>query len=150
LPPAADWRYGALAAVQQRQQRATPARALVVDYIAALERPFTAEELVAELAERQQRSGRATVYRTLDWLRDAGWITRVQGDGEQHAYTRLMPGHHHSVVCTLCGATLILGGCDLDAVLAPILAGSGFTIEGHRLELYGTCAHCQPVAGAPR
>lgn len=143
LPPAADWRQGALGAVQRRQQRSTPARELVVDYIAALARPFTAEELVAELVARQGRSGRATIYRTLDSLREAGWVTRIQGEGEQHAYTRLMPGHHHSVVCTCCGVTLVLGGCDLDALLAPILAEAGFAIAGHRLELYGTCASCQ-------
>jgi Fur family transcriptional regulator, ferric uptake regulator len=125
------------------RQRATPARQLLVDSIAAINRPFTAEELVDEFVNRQSLTGRATVYRTLDWLRISGWISRVQHDGEHATYTRTLPGHHHTVICTNCGTTLMLGGCDLETLLAPVLASSGFEVQGHVLELYGRCSRCQ-------
>lgn len=141
-PTPAQWLSGAADAIQRQQKRATPARQRIVDRIAAIGGAFTAEELVGEFVTRQGITGRATVYRTLDWLRASGWITRVQHEGDPSSYTRTLPGHHHAVICTACGTTLMLGGCDLDALLAPILAASGFLIEGHVLELYGQCARC--------
>jgi Fur family transcriptional regulator, ferric uptake regulator len=141
-PSAEAWRRGATAALADLQQRATPARQRLVERIAAIDRPFTAEELVATFVTQAGVTGRATVYRTLDGLRASGWISRIQHDETHVTYTRTLPGHHHTVICRGCGAALLLGGCDLDALLAPVLFGSGFVVEGHHLELYGRCAQC--------
>lgn len=83
------------------------------------------------------------IYRLLEVLRAAGWITRVQSYGEQHTYARLLPGHHHSLICTQCGTTLVIGGCDIEDALAPTIAQTDFEVHGHLLEHYGLGGRCR-------
>ncbi len=55
----------------------TPARAAVIQAVAAQPRPFTASELCAAVAERAPSVGRATVFRTLDLLEQARVVDRL-------------------------------------------------------------------------
>jgi len=142
-PSAEEWRAGVERAFALAGHRATAPRGAVVDWIAASTAPFTAETLVRALERDYGISSRATIYRTVEWLRSRRWIARVHSDDTQHAYTRLLPGHHHNAVCTQCGTTLLIGGCAIEQVLAPLLAPTGFQVQGHVLELYGVCEQCR-------
>jgi Fur family ferric uptake transcriptional regulator len=137
------WRAGVEQAFARAGLRSTAPRGAVIDWIAASTAPFTAETLVRALERDHGISSRATIYRTVEWLRSQGWIARVHSDDTQHTYSRLLPGHHHHVVCTQCGTTLIIGGCAIEQVLAPLLAPTGFHVQGHVLELYGVCRRCR-------
>lgn len=140
----AEWLAGVEQALSGAGHRATLSRHAVLAWIAAAPAPFTAEMLVAELAAQRGMSSRPTIYRTIDWLRSSGWIARVQGDGPEHAYARLRPGHYHHAVCTGCGLTLVFAGCDALVGVVATLEQHGFVVHGHRLEVYGRCARCRP------
>jgi Fur family transcriptional regulator, ferric uptake regulator len=141
--PADEWRAQVEHALQVTGHRNTAPRRAVLDWIAAQTGPFTAETLVADLGTHAATPGRATIYRIVDWLRAAGWIARVHSDTHASSYTRLLPGHHHSVVCLRCGLTLMVGGCAVEQLVAPALADTGFEVHGHVLELYGVCGTCR-------
>lgn len=140
--PGPAWRATAARALDRDGCRITGPRGAVLDWIARAEAPFTAETLARALTERGAMGSRATAYRLVARLLAGGWIGRVRGGGHQQAYARSLP-EHHSVVCLGCGVTLAVGGCDLSALLAPSLAGTGFAIEGHALALYGRCRECR-------
>jgi Fe2+ or Zn2+ uptake regulation protein len=152
-----DWSERVLAALRADGQRRTAPRLAIIGWIAAQTAPFSAEALTAALAHHPAGVGRATAYRAVDWLRERGWLARVQTEGRPdvpagrlYPYTRTLPGHHHHAVCTRCGATLLLEGCSAIEALTALLARQGFRVQGHILELFGLCARCQAAMGGAR
>ncbi len=140
--PSNIWRKLAEESMIAARQRITGPRRAILDWIAAVDTPFTAETVVSALAE-QGFSSRPTIYRTVDWLRSVGWIARVQADAPDHAYVRLLPGHYHPVVCERCGKTLVIAGCSALADVRSALHKRGFEVHTHVLELRGLCEHCR-------
>lgn len=120
--------------------RLTRQRRAVVDAVAREAGSFT----VAELYERARRAerglGMATVYRTVELLRESGSVRALAG--RAHAYVRCHDDHHHHLVCRTCGS---VQETDLCGAPAPevLRRRYGFAAEGHELEIYGTCADCE-------
>ena len=122
----------------------TPARARVVAATLRRDSPFTAEELVREVA--RSGVGRATVFRTLDLLVSIGALSRVHGiedGGRCVRYTPCAPAHHHHLVCRSCGRVEEIDLAGLDAKLAGIARARGYAALGHTLEVAGICADCR-------
>ena len=86
--------------------------------------------------------GLATVYRTLEMLAEVGAVRRVHGDDRCEAYVLTTGGHGHTVVCSGCGRVGEFTACDMSPVMAPPRQQTGFAIDGHFLQLSGTCAAC--------
>lgn len=140
------WAERVQAALRADGQRLTTPRLQILSWIAAQSTPFSAEALTAALAS--DGVGRATAYRAVEWLRERGWLARVQTERGDYTYARTLPGHHHHAVCTRCGTTLLVEGCGaIDDLVAP-LARQGFRVRGHILELFGLCARCQADGGS--
>ena len=133
-------------ALQDRGYRDTSPRQSVIRAVAGRDRHFTAEEL----REQLPGVGRATVYRSLKLLVEAGILCRVLlEDGELH-YQLSHRGHHHHLLCIECGASQDLLGCDIDGLLGEVAASHSFQVSGHWLEVYGRCQECsstQSLAG---
>ena len=128
--------------LEDRGFRSTRPRQTLVRTVAARDRHFTAEELNKELPQ----VGRATVYRCLNLMVEAGILCRVLlEDGSLH-YQLSYRGHHHHLLCTACGQSEDLIGCDIEGVLIEKAAQHGFQMEGHWLEVYGRCQACAPCA----
>lgn len=153
-PPAGiveEWRLGVERALAREGYRFTAPRRAILDWIAARDTAFTPETLAEALEAQPEPSSRATIYRLINRLHAAGWLARIHtpapgvpgepGTGLQHAYGRALPGHY-SAVCWTCGTVLIVRAGDVAAQIAPALAGSGFAVHGHHLELYGVCGGC--------
>jgi len=129
--------------------RLTAPRAAVVDAVLRHARPFTAEQLVAELSadDAGPRIGRATVYRTLEVLAAIDVLTRiVQPDGHP-SYICGMPGHRHHLLCSSCGTTVTFTACPVDALMLDLSRNTSFQIHDHVLEVFGVCPSCQLAAG---
>jgi Fur family ferric uptake transcriptional regulator len=120
--------------------RITPQRRAVLELIADREGSFTPLELFQEARKRHPKLGLATVYRTVDLLRQTGSVRALSLKSEP-AYVRCEPGHHHHLVCVSCGAVeeTELCGAPSSAVLRRRY---GFKAEAHELDIYGTCARC--------
>lgn len=118
--------------------RDTGPRRAVASAIASKDRHFTAEELHDELPN----VGRATVFRSLKILVDAGVLCRVLlEDGHLH-YQLSRRGHHHHLLCVECGTSQDLMGCDIEGQLHEVAAAHKFELSGHWLEVYGRCQNC--------
>ncbi len=139
------WRQGAEAAMRSDGLRCTFPRRAILDWIAAATAPFTAEQVVAALETQHGMSSRATIYRLLDWLQAAGWLTRIYSNDSPHAYARFLPGHHHTAICVRCGRAAIMSDCHVEESLRLALTALDFELHGHVLELYGVCAQCRAV-----
>lgn len=122
--------------------RRTGARSAIIAAALRRHRPFTAQDVVAELLP--SGVGRATVFRTLDHLVRVGALGRVHGvDGEQCArYIPCAPEHHHHLICRSCGALEEIPAGGLEAGIRRVAADRGFTVLGHTLEIEGLCPRC--------
>ena len=128
-----------LESLDGRGFRSTAPRRALAAAIGEQDHHFTAEELRKQLPPSM---GRATVYRTLKILVDAGVLCRVLlEDGDLH-YQLSHHGHHHHLLCGHCGSSQDLTGCDIEDVLATTSARHGFELSGHWLEVYGRCRNC--------
>ena len=124
--------------LEEKGYRSTSPRRAVAAAIASQQRHFTAEEL----RERLPQVGRATVYRSLKLLVEAGVLCRVLlEDGDLH-YQLSHRGHHHHLLCVECGASEDLLGCDIEDLLRQVSSAHEFQLSGHWLEVYGRCRQC--------
>lgn len=111
----------------------------MVEAVLRRTRPFTAEQLVADLPD----IGRATIYRTLEILASVGLLTRLLQPGGHPAYVVGAPGHRHHLVCSECGAVVAFTQCPVDDLVRTLTADTAFKISGHHLEVFGVCPSCQ-------
>lgn len=104
---------------------------------------FTAAELLEDAKKRDVRVGRATVFRTLDLLAARGSLERIDLPTGEHAYVACAPEeHHHHVLCRNCGKSVEVEDAGFESVVGEIARRSGYSIESHRLELFGLCPDC--------
>ena len=121
------------------RSRRTPQRAAVLSAIQGQRGSFSAVEVYDRARRSAPGLGLATVYRTIDLLRRSGAVRRLPGD--EATYVRCRPGHHHHLVCLSCGSVEETELCAAPAP-AELKRRHGFEVEGHELDLYGTCARC--------
>lgn len=122
--------------------RVTGPRRRVAELIGGRTGHFTAADLLEDAARRDLPAGRATVFRSLELLVELGLVERLDLPTGGHAYIRCEPVHHHHVVCGACGRSVEVEDCGMTAVAREVARRTGFSIDGHRLELYGRCPDC--------
>jgi Fur family ferric uptake transcriptional regulator len=120
--------------------RLTPQRRAVVQAVETSSGTFTAVDVFDRARKSSPGLGLATVYRTLERLRDEGSIRALPAAGEG-TYVRCHAGHHHHLVCVSCGEVeeTELCGAPSPAVLRR---KHGFRAQTHELDVYGLCARC--------
>jgi Fur family ferric uptake transcriptional regulator len=102
----------------------------------------TAQQLHALLAERGEKVGIATVYRSLQLLAEAGLVDVIHGDDGESSYRRCSTPHHHHLVCRQCGRAVEAQAPEVETWIDAIAAEHGFSQVSHDLEIFGTCADC--------
>lgn len=125
-----------------RPQRATRQRAAVAAALDAVSDFRSAQELHDLLKQRGENVGLTTVYRTLQSLAESGEVDVLRtGDGES-IYRRCSGGHHHHLVCRVCGRAVEVEGPAVERWADRVAAEHGFTDVSHTMEIFGRCADC--------
>lgn len=125
------------------QIRTTRQRQVVADVLGELQNFRSAQEIHAELAERGDHIGLATVYRTLQLLSDGGNVDVLRSDAGEALYRSCSTGHHHHLVCRSCARTVEVEGPTVERWADRIADAHGFTDISHTLELFGLCPACR-------
>lgn len=132
--------------LSSRDVRYTTGRKRVIETLGGAPGPRSAAELLDETPGVPLSS----LYRSLTVLDDAGVLQRHHdADGlARYELAEWLTGHHHHAVCTRCGAVedIELGEGDeasLDEMMVRLSGTSGWTIEGHSLEVEGVCPACR-------
>ena len=119
-----------------------PRRAIIASAL-QWERPFTAEQLIAEAAGTDGESGRSTVYRTLEILASLGVLSRILDGSGRPVYVAGAPDHRHHLVCAGCGTAVPFNACPVADLADTLARENDFEIHGHLLEIFGTCGDCR-------
>ena len=123
-------------------ERVTRQRLLVANALAADGRQLTAEQLYRRLRRQEPTIGRATVFRTLETLVEAGVARRLELEGHIYAYVACLPAHHHHLACTRCGRVEEIDEAYVTPIAQRLARDLGFEIDDARLDFYGRCATC--------
>lgn len=137
------------AALDSAGYRVTDARRAVVELIAQRNGHFTAADLIDAARTSRLDIGRATIFRALDLLLEVGVVERLDLPTGEHAYVACEPAaHHHHVVCSSCGRSAEIDDAGLRTVVDDVARRTGYAVDTHRLELFGTCPACQRTGSA--
>jgi Fur family ferric uptake transcriptional regulator len=121
----------------------TPQRKAIIKVIAESPGQLTPEEIYGKVCLGNPEIGLVTVYRTLGLLSELGLICRIHTPEGCRGYLLTKPDtHHHHLVCSDCGHTVPFTECNLGELESKLEQETGFSIEGHLLELHGRCRDC--------
>jgi len=132
----------------KRDLRLTEARAAIVEAALARHGHYPIEELIADLKARGIRGSKATVYRTLPLLAEAGILQPAIVAGDTKAYeTTFGLDHHDHLICARCGKVVEFGFEAFEILQKEVAGRYGFRLETHHHELVGTCPECLSAEG---
>lgn len=144
---------GVVQRIRDKGHKLTPQRLAVIEALAASRTHPTAYELFEQVSGRYPMMGLATVYKTLDLLKEMGELVETGfGAGGARYEANLHP--HVNLVCRVCGKVT-----DLEANLeepishehltpgwvANVAEKAGFAVQGGHIEYFGVCAECQRI-----
>jgi Fe2+ or Zn2+ uptake regulation protein len=119
----------------------TPHRQTVLDVIRASKDHPSARQIFLRSLKKDPGLSQATVYNSLNFLSQGGFIRKVGSDDEGVRYDGLLDRHDH-LVCRQCGR---IEDADLVGAFAPSRAPrlSNFQVEEISLRVSGLCRDCR-------
>lgn len=137
-------------ASRPKPQRFTDQQRELLEHVFARHSHFDAEQLIENLKSAGKKVSRATVYRTLSKLVDAGLLRRIELGARtvfDHDYG--YPAHDH-LVCEECGRMIEFQSEAVDAALREVAGQNQFRPSGRSLVIRGVCAECNAARAARR
>ncbi|MBU4440718.1 MAG: transcriptional repressor [Firmicutes bacterium] len=109
--------------------------------------PLTVDQIYAELVSQNTAINLSTIYRILKTLSEKEIITKTTIDGDNKALFELNSDEHrHHLVCIECKEITMVDECPFEEYEKKLKEKMGFTILGHKLEIYGVCNRCKEKA----
>ena len=116
---------------------------------------ISADDLVDAVHREAPGIGRATVYRTLQWMVGAGIARKVDfGEGRSRYEPSYRHPRHYHLICTTCHRSSEFLSSDVESLVEEIAAARQFTTSQQVVQIYGTCEECRtgkttpPIDGA--
>jgi Fur family zinc uptake transcriptional regulator len=129
----------------ERDERLTPVRRRVLEALLESHAPLGAYELIDRLAAGGARPAPITIYRALDFLREQGFVHRIES---RNAFIACV--HHHAtgdpvvfLICEKCGAVGEAASAAVADTIRTASRAAGFTPKTPVIEISGICAHCK-------
>lgn len=140
--------------------RLTKLRRTVLQQIAASHKSIGAYQILDNLAEEGQKLAPISVYRSLDFLQEAGLIHRLESTNSYFACQRNFDEDIDAdlgqtlnkccdveplvfLICDECGTIGEVDGSSLQALIETIAKPADFEVERSQLEIKGLCSLCQ-------
>ncbi len=134
-----------LGLLRRADQRYTTGRRKLVAALQEGDGPLT----INQILDVDDTLAQSSVYRNLMILEQVGAVVRIVTRDEFARYelAERLTEHHHHLICTSCGDVADFALDDrveatLDRALHKAADTAGFAVDGHRLDLLGTCGSC--------
>jgi Fur family transcriptional regulator, zinc uptake regulator len=142
-----DWARQVEKFCDERGLQLTPLRRQVLAILSRAPAPLGAYAIIEELS-REQGKGVAppTVYRTLDFFMDNGFLHKIESRNAYAPCEHL--GHRHQgilLICARCGRTDEIESPRFDELLRETAAKAGFFAQRQVVEVEGLCGSCNPA-----
>ena len=130
--------------LQSKGKRVTQQRRALVDHVFSRHEHFDADELIEQLGSQSTgaKVSRATVYRALDELVEAGLLRKMSiGNRSVYEHDYGYPQHDH-LHCTECDSLIEFRSEELERIREAVAREHGFRVTGHRFTITGVCEEC--------
>ena len=121
--------------------RVTPQRMAVFGVLQDSREHLSAESIHLRVRKRQPGLSLATVYRTLEMLRDEGLVLEGRLGDDRNFYESNVDPHFH-FVCLSCHAIEEMAPGRAAQLQQELTEESGLRIQWSRLEFFGVCVRC--------
>ena len=103
-----------------------------------------AEDLHERVRSRGNNVGLATVYRTLNLLKDAGLVQQRSFVDGRSTFELLRPNSHHDhLICTECDTIIEFEDPVIEEQQRLVAERHNFVLTSHHLDMFGQCASCR-------
>ena len=142
--------------LKKKGLKVTNQRLLVLEVLADhRDKHMTAEDIYELVKEDYPEIGLATIYRTVQLLREMQLVDRINLDdgcvryeiGENTYGDTNGKHHHHHLICKACGKVVPFEEDLLDELERLVEQETGFCVSDHELKFYGQCQECLKMAG---
>jgi len=117
-----------------------------VDEILANPGHFEAEEIVQRLKANRHRVSRATVYRTLDLMKECLLVEQLDFGTQASYYEHVQEGEHHDhLICIRCGNVIEFHNDALETTQSAVCRNFDFQERYHSLRIFGLCSKCHRI-----
>jgi Fur family ferric uptake transcriptional regulator len=111
---------------------------------------LSADELYDLVRRSDPGIGRATVYRTLQRMVEAGLARKVDfGDGRSRFETAYGHPRHFHLICTTCHRSSEFLSSDVESLMDEIAVSRQFSRSQTVVQIYGTCEECRTGKKTP-
>ena len=104
----------------------------------------SADDLFERVRRESAGIGRATVYRTLQWMVGAGIARKVDfGEGRSRFEPAYRHPRHFHLICTSCHSSSEFLSTDVESLMEEIAAARNFSATQSVVQIHGTCEQCR-------
>jgi Fur family transcriptional regulator, ferric uptake regulator len=122
----------------------------IVQVFVRQEGHVSADDLFERVRKEAAGIGRATVYRTLQWMVDAGIARKVDfGEGRSRFEPSYRHPRHFHLICTTCHSSSEFLSSDVESLMEEIAGARNFEATQVVVQIYGTCEQCRTGRSTP-
>lgn len=130
------------AALSEKGVAITPRREQLLEVLLASDRHPSVREIHEGVKRYFPGTSLATIYNTIELLKDVGQILEIEFSGASNRYDGRIPSSHPHLVCEVCEKVEDLDIEELKAPFEEISNSTGYKILRHRVDFYGVCPEC--------
>lgn len=129
--------------LRQRDFRITPQRiAILKAFLQSQDHP-SVEQVYEEVKVNFPTTSLATVYKTVNLLKEIGEILEIGFSDGRNRYDGNKPYPHPHLICTQCKKITDPLVNLLDQITSEVAITTGYRIDSHQVEFFGVCPSCQ-------
>lgn len=130
--------------LKKRHLKLTSQREIIFHSFLKTDGHLSVDDLYEIIRKQNSRIGRATVFRTLKLLSEAGLAKGIEfGDRitrYEHEYGHQ---HHDHLICLRCGIYIEVKEPRIEKLQKNLCSRYGFLPQRHKLQIFGICKRCR-------
>jgi Fur family ferric uptake transcriptional regulator len=129
--------------LKENNLKTTPERMAVLKEVLLSDGHFDADQLFERAQKYSRRVSRATIYRVLPLLVEAGFVAETLLSQGRVSYERIYGSQRHDhMICEECQEVIEFRSTQLEELVEEICSSRGFVENEHRLSVRGLCREC--------
>ena len=137
------------ALLRDRGFKVTPQRLAIYDVLSKTKAHPSAEMIFNELQPLYPTMSLATVYKTIEILRELDLIQVLNVGEDSFRYDAVTYSHPH-VSCCKCGRVEDVMGIDAKDFIDTVASHTSYKLTGQQFYFYGVCTECQKAEKLPQ
>ena len=129
--------------------KVTPQRLAIYDVLAKTKAHPSAEMIFNELQPLYPTMSLATVYKTIEILKELKLIQVLNVGEDSFRYDAVTINHPH-ISCCKCGKVEDIMGIDAKDFINTIASQTSYRLTGQQFYFYGVCPECQKTEKLPQ